>query len=184
MGLKVVVSEHRHPSIQRNAGAAIAKGDIFFFLDADTVLPAGFLADVMLEWQEKNLDIAGFYLDFGNKKVIRHVYTFGYNVFSYLRQFWRPISPGAGIIAKRSIHEAIKGFDETLVIVEDYDYCERAAKVGKFGIIKSRRLPFSVRRLDKEGDYRVLYKYLIMGTRVLFGRPIKKKIVDYDFGKF
>lgn len=184
LGARVVVDGRRHPSFQRNTGAQNAQRDIILFLDADTVLPDNFLAPIVNEFERRNLDVAGFFLDFGSKKNIHRLCSFGYNTFAACRQYWRPISVGAGIMTRRHIHESIKGFDETLFVAEDYDYCTRAAKFGKFRILRSRRLPYSVRRMDKEGSLRVLLKWFKMGTRTMVGRNIKKEIIKYDFGKF
>ncbi len=183
-GAKVVVDARRHPSFQRNTGARAAQGDIFLFLDADTVLPDNFLAAVVPEFNERKLGAAGFYLDFGSKKLIHRFCSWGYNFFARARQYWRPISVGAGIMARREVHEAIAGFDEALFVAEDYDYCTRAAQVGRFRILRSRSLPYSVRRMDKEGSLRVLFKWIRMGSRTFFGKTIKKKIVKYDFGNY
>ncbi|MEI7620125.1 MAG: glycosyltransferase [Candidatus Falkowbacteria bacterium] len=183
-GAKVVVDERRHPSFQRNTGAKAALGETLLFLDADSVLPDGFLSKITDEFQKRNLGAAGFYLIFGSDKFIYRLCSVGYNFFAWLRQYWRPISVGAGIIAKKTVHEKINGFDETLFVAEDYDYCERSSRVAKFRLLKTVKLPYSVRRMEKEGDLKVLFKWLKMGTKTLFGKKIKKKIVKYDFGNY
>jgi glycosyltransferase involved in cell wall biosynthesis len=184
LGARVVVDERRHPSFQRNTGAKAAQGDIFLFLDADSVLPDKFLSRVINEFQGRRLGVSGFYLIFGSHKFIYRLCSFGYNFFAWFRQYWRPISVGAGIIVRRDVHEKISGFDETLFVAEDYDYCERASKVAKFRLLKTVKLPYSIRRMEKEGDWKVLTKWLKMGTKTLWGGKIKKKIVKYDFGNY
>jgi len=184
MGAKVVVDARRHPSFQRNTGAKAAQGDIIIFFDADSVLPEGFLAKAVSEFERRGLGAAGFYLRFDSTRPIYRLCSWGYNFFAGVRQYWRPISVGAGIMARRVVHEAISGFDETLFVAEDYDYCDRASLVAKFRIIKGVRLPYSIRRMKKEGAVKVLFKWLKMGTRTLWGGKIKKKIVKYDFGNY
>src|ERR1700722_20305548 len=44
------------PARGRNNGAQVAKGDILFFLDADSMLPDGFLSKVIAEFNERKLD--------------------------------------------------------------------------------------------------------------------------------
>lgn len=184
LGAKVVIDERRHPSFQRNTGARAAQGDTLLFLDADSILPDGFLSKIIVEFQKRRLGIAGFYLDFGSKRLIYRLCSFGYNFFAWARQYWRPISVGAGIMARRDVHQKIDGFDESLFVAEDYDYCRRAGGVAKFRLLKSVKLPYSIRRMEKEGNLRVLLKWLKMGTRTLWGGKIKKKIVKYDFGNY
>lgn len=184
MGARVVVDKRRHPSFQRNTGAKAAQGDILLFLDADSVLPEGFLAKTAAEFEDRHLGTAGFYLDFGSRKIIYHFCSWGYNFFAWLRQYWHPISVGAGIISRKDVFERINGFDETLFVAEDYDYCDRASRAAKFRILKTVKLPYSIRRMEKEGSLKVLFKWLKMGTRTLWGGKIKKKIVKYEFGNY
>lgn len=184
LGAKVVVDERRHPSFQRNTGAKVATGDILLFLDADSVLPDNFLLKVVHEFEERKLGVAGFYLNFGSHKFIYRLCSFGYNLLAWFRQYWHPISVGAGLIIKREVHEKIDGFDETLFVAEDYDYCERSSRIAKFRLLKTVKLPYSVRRMEKEGNLKVFLKWMKMGTRTLWGGKIKKKIVKYDFGNY
>ena len=87
-------------------------------------------------------------------------------------------------MVKRIIHKQIKGFNETLFVAEDYDYCDRGSQIAKFRIIRSVKLPYSIRRMKKEGDWKVLVKWLRLGFFTLRGKTVKKKIVKYDFGNY
>ena len=50
------------PAKGRNSGARVAKGEILFFLDADTILPDHFLKRSLQGLAKRNLDIASFRL--------------------------------------------------------------------------------------------------------------------------
>jgi len=50
------------PAKGRNEGAKIAKGDILFFLDADTVLPDNFFEKAIAEFNDRQLELASFCL--------------------------------------------------------------------------------------------------------------------------
>ncbi|MCX6723115.1 MAG: glycosyltransferase, partial [Candidatus Staskawiczbacteria bacterium] len=50
------------PGKGRNEGAKVAKGEILFFLDADSVLPDGLLKNSVDEFNKKKLDLATFRL--------------------------------------------------------------------------------------------------------------------------
>ena len=50
------------PAKGRNEGAKIAQGELFLFLDADTMLPENSLEKFIFEFKKRNLDIAGFLL--------------------------------------------------------------------------------------------------------------------------
>jgi len=175
---------HHHPSWQRNNGAALARGDVIIFFDADTILQDGFLDNVVREFIDNKLFGAGFYIKFNPNKRTYNLYSFLYNFFCFIRQYFAPASIGAGIMARKNIHDLIKGFDTRIYVAEDYDYCYRISRVGKFRMIKSTKLLYSSRRLQKEGSLVVGLKWGFMALYTLFNFRIKKKIIKYDFGKY
>ncbi len=177
-------TEHHHPAWQRNNGAAMARGDILLFLDADSVLPENFLDESLKEFAALGLVGAAFYIRFNPDKARYHIYSTLFNIFSWLRQYFSPVGAGAAILAKKSGHEAIKGFDVGIYVAEDFDYCNRLATQGKFRMINSSRILFSARRLEKEGEFKLCLKWFSMGIFTLLNIKIKKKIVKYDFGKY
>jgi len=180
----VLDTEHHHPSWQRNNGAAIARGETLLFLDADTILQKGFLEKIYNEFSKKKLFGAGFYIKFNPNKPTYNIYSFLYNFFCFCRQYFAPASIGAGIVAKRETHNLIKGFDTEIYVAEDYDYCYRISRLGKFRMITSCKLLYSSRRLQKEGGLTVGLKWGSMALFTLFNFKIKKKIVKYDFGDY
>ena len=82
-----------------------------------------------------------------------------------------------------SLHEKIGGYDEELFLTEDHDYVIRAARHGKFRYLWKPRVRFSVRRLDKEGRLRLIWKFLVLEIYMIF-RKVKDEVVGYEFGKF
>jgi len=177
--------DRRHPSIQRNDGAKIAQGDILLFLDADTILPDDyFLEKTIKDFQKRNLGVAGFYMDFKSNMFFYKFYYCFYNSIAFLAQFFLPLAVGAGIIVKKELHKKIKGFDEKIFIGEDHDYCKKIAKLGKFRIIKTTKIFFSIRRFEKEGRWKLFWKMIYSAFYVFIFGSIKKKIVKYEFGKY
>lgn len=178
-------NNRRHPSIQRNNGAKIAKGELLLFLDADTRLPNKyFLEKTITEFNFRKLFISGFYLDFNSKKFFYRFYKRIYNGIAKIAQRIKPLALGAGIMSKKEIYDQIGGFDETIFIGEDQVYCERGAKLGKFRLIKSTKIFFSIRRFEKYGPWKTFFQIIYSTIYVLIFGPIKKKIVKYDFGNF
>lgn len=180
----VVDFMHHHPSWQRNNGAAQAHGEILLFLDADTVLPADFLSQSMSEIVNRNLVGAGFYIKFNPTKLSRRIFSIIFNFFCFGRQYFAPIGVGCALLAQKKAHDQISGFDYTIYVAEDFDYCYRLSRCGQFRMINSSFVYFSSRRLEKEGDMKVLYKWVVMGFFTLFNFRIKKKIIKYEFGKY
>jgi glycosyltransferase involved in cell wall biosynthesis len=180
----VLDTEHHHPSWQRNNGAAIARGDILLFLDADTVLQPDFLGKVVPEFISRNLCGAGFYFSFNPNSASYRVFSALANFFCFFRQYFSPASVGAGLLAKKEAHNLIKGFDPEVLLAEDYDYCERIAHRGKFRMIKSCRLLYSSRRIQKEGWWPTGLMWARMAMFTIFQRKIKNDKIKYEFGKF
>lgn len=183
-GCRFIVSDKKSPAHQRNEGAKVAAGETILFLDADNVLPANFLDKAVAEFAGKRLDVAGFYLNFNSPKPIYYLFTTFYNIGCFMFQLFCPVSVGVGIMVKKESHIKAKGFDESIFIGEDYDYTKRISKSGKYRMISSTYLNFSVRRLEKEGVFKVLGKWIKGAAYFLIRGPIRKKIVRYDFGNF
>lgn len=181
---ELVVSKKRHPSCQRNAGVKIAKGEVFLFLDADTELPDNFLKKVVDEFKKRKLLCAGFYIKTRSKKGFYKRLMKVLNFFFFVSQPIRPTSIGIAIISKKEGHLKIGGFDETIFIGEDYEYTYKLSKKGKFRMIKSSFIYYSVRRLEKEGKWNIIWTWCKAIGYVLIKGPIRKKIVEYDFGDY
>jgi len=180
----IVDTEHHSPSWQRNNGAAVAQGDVLLFLDADSVLQDDFLERVIPEFKNRNLCGAGFYFNFNPNKLSYVVFSVLANFFAFFRQYISPVSVGAGLVSNKAAHDSIKGFDVDIVLAEDYDYCRRLARYGKFRIIKSCRLLYSSRRIEKEGWLNTALKWSWMALFTVAGLKVKDKKIKYEFGKY
>ncbi len=178
-----IKSKERSPARQRNMGAQKAKGDLLLFLDADSRIPDNFLIQAYNEFNRRNLAIASFYLRFNSEKLIYKIYSKIYNFFCFLFQYFKPLSVGAAILVKKELHFKVHGFDESIILGEDHEYAARVKKISRFRIIKSTFFYFSPRRWEKEGHLHSLCKLAKMSIYILFKGPIRKKIVDYEFGK-
>lgn len=172
------------PAKGRNEGAKIAQGDLLMFLDADCLLPPDFLKKITGEFKEKNLDIAtGLIRPFGNGKFVRLFYDLIFNLSSLIVERIYPAGTGM-ILIKKIIHQKIEGFDESLRVGEDHEYIRRAAKLGKYRILRSERFMWSERRFQKEGWFRTVFKYGLMILHAIFLGPVKKDIFKYRFDNY
>jgi len=178
----VVDKENKHPSFQRNNGAKIARGSLLLFLDADTVLQEDFLNLTMAEFKERQLIAAGFYIKFNPNRFIYNFYSFIFNSFLFWRQHTTPAAVGAGILVEKKGHNMINGFDTSIKLAEDFDYCSRVAKLGKFRILRSQKMLYSSRRLEREGKIVIIFKWLAMFLYPIFKGKITRKIINYDLG--
>lgn len=170
------------PSKARNNGAKASTEDILLFLDADVVLPPKFLEKTVHEMELRGLDITSCFIRPLSKSTIDEVLHEAVNYYFKVTKSFYPHIPGFCIFVRKSTHEQIKGFDESVVLCEDHDYVRRAKKVGRFGYLRSYKIPVSVRRLTEEGRLKLAAKYVAMELHLIFLGEIRKNIINYEFG--
>jgi glycosyltransferase involved in cell wall biosynthesis len=181
LGARVV--EGGKVAVGRNNGAAAAQGDIILFLDADVVLPdPWFLQMTIAEFEKRGLGAASCKVDPMSDKKIDKVFHDAFNFYMLVTQESTPHAPGFCIFVKRSVHEKIGGFDPDIKLAEDHDYVVRAGKVSKFNILKTYKIPVSVRRFDRDGRMNIAVKYLLCELYMRTYGNVKTNIFNYTFG--
>jgi len=179
------ITEGGRPAYGRNKGAKEAAGNVLLFLDADVILPRFFLKKSLIEFKKRKLEIATFCLTPINKKNKLNKLSFDlfYNIpITKLEK----ILPHAatGILIKKDLFVKIKGYDETIKIAEDHDLGRRAARLAKYGIIRSVRVPVSERRFEKEGWAKTGLKYFLCEIHMLLVGPIRSDVFNYKFDHY
>jgi len=174
------------PAAGRNRGAAHARGDFIFFIDADVKLPASFLEKAYGEMQERFLDLATCEMKPLSNLLLDRVIHNTVNIILKLGQHTDyPHSPGFCILISRRLFERIGGFDETLRLAEDHDLVIRASRYRPLRVLESTFFWVGVRRFIKEGrlNYagKVIYAEIYRWFR---GRIIDEKAIRYEFGDF
>jgi glycosyltransferase involved in cell wall biosynthesis len=172
------------PAVGRNAGARVATGEQILFLDADDELDDDFIASALEEFGDRKLSVATSFVEPIERDPRNIFATEVVNLYLDVMQYVAPHAPGFCILVRRDVHEAIGGFDETVVLAEDHDYVQRAAERGKFRVLRSTSVATSMRRIEKEGLVRLAFKYLYCELYVVTGRPIREVPFDYEFAAF
>jgi glycosyltransferase involved in cell wall biosynthesis len=172
------------PAKGRNEGAKVAKGDLLFFIDADSVLPEGFFTKALKEFNNKNLDFASFgLLPIEGTKISAIAFNMVYNWYIYTLEKALPHA-AMGILAKRDLFLKLNGYDETIKLAEDHDLGRRAKKIARFGIIKSVKVYFSDRRFRKDGWIKTVFRYFLCELHMVFIGPVRSDIFEYKFDHY
>ncbi len=178
-----IVVEGGLPALGRNNGAAKAQGELLLFLDSDLILTDDYLQEAIEEFENQNLGIAiTQMIPLSDKKTDKVLHEFA-NRFMIMVESIKPHGAGCyGIIARRDLHNEVKGFDESLDFGEDTDYIERIAKISSFKVLRKPRVLVSIRRLEKEGLKSLAYKYTKSTVYDFMGKKISADELDYTFG--
>lgn len=172
------------PAVGRNAGARAAKGDYYFFFDADVKFNKHFLKRAHKEMQERFIDLATCEArPLSNVPLDRIMHRFA-NMYLRLNQFTNPMAPGYCILIHARLFERTGGFDETIKLAEDFDLIKRAAKLRPFRVLDSVHVNVSVRRYRKEGRLAFMKHSLAVSWHRTFKGEITDDDFEYEFGEF
>ena len=172
------------PGIGRNRGAQAARGEYLLFVDADTVLPDGFLSAIMERFEKDFVDICVPWIRpiDGTNPIYRTIFQFS-NTFFKLMEVIQPQGLGVCILTTRRLHARIGGFSEQVRVSEDFDYINRASLVGRFRVYSHVYVYHSVRRYQAEGVGNLVQKQFKSGFIYLFtGKAYDTE--NYEFGTF
>lgn len=171
------------PGAGRNAGAAVAKGDVIVFFDADVILlDDHFLEDTLCEFDAREFGAASCRVKPLSDKMIDRAMHWVYNAYLTSTASVLPHAPGFCIFARREVHEKIGGFDESVQFAEDQEYVMRAAKVSTFGFLQSHPIPVSMRRLERDGRFVTATKNLLAELHMRTIGPVRTDFLKYRFG--
>ncbi|MGB9743538.1 MAG: trypsin-like peptidase domain-containing protein [Minisyncoccales bacterium] len=167
----------------RNAGGRAAQGEILLFTDADNFYwPDDFLENLLTGFQKRNLAVASFPIYPQGNFFDRIAYGL-YNFWVSLTQHWTGWATNS-VLVKKEIFEKVGGFDEEIKMAEDHWFAKQAAKMGRFGFIKTKPILTSARRLEQDGRFKTYLHYLLAGLYLAFFGPIKKPIFKYEFSSY
>lgn len=183
LDLKISLSNKKNLSHQRNVGAKEAKGDYFFFIDADNRIPSNFLktAKDFISKHDPELIIPKIKPE--NENLMNKItYPPSMVLIKMFLHTPRPFSTGGNLIIKNSFFKKTKGFDEEVFVGEDHDMVRQVhEKGGKIRYMQDSYVIFCSRRYNDEGiSVYIKYAYAYL-YQILF-RRVKKKIYSYNMG--
>jgi rSAM/selenodomain-associated transferase 2 len=159
----IVLNSDQGRGIQQHTGACHAKGDVLFFLHADTRLPKGF--EVMIEraLSDPKTVFGAFHLGHLPSTAFLNLVALMANLRSLL--LGMPYGD-QGLFMRRSDYSRVGGF-KNLPLMEDVDLVRRLKKIGKYKLVKGK-VRTSTRRYDRHGivyttvrNWSLIIRYLL-----------------------
>ncbi len=174
LGAIALESPQRGRAKQMNFGASKARGDLLYFVHADTRPPATFAKDIITAIAE-GYSIGSFRFKFNPNKGLLKINAF-------FTRFDRLISRGGDqtLFVSKMAFEELKGFDEQYRIMEDYEFIIRARKTLSFKIIP-KAVIVSARKYEKNNYFRVNIANGIVYSMFLMGASQNSMINTYNW---
>ena len=129
----IVIESARGRGVQQHAGAIAARGDVLWFVHADTIPPPSGIQDINAALEDSSIVGGNFGLTFdGPSRAARQLTA----IYPTLR--WLNLCYGdSGIFVRRSVYEAVGGF-RAFAVFEDLDLLKRLRRAGRFVHLKTR----------------------------------------------
>lgn len=140
-GAAAVLSPGSGRASQMNYGASLAKGDVLYFVHADCFPPVTYTTDINNALL-KGYDLGRYRTRFNNDRNIL-------KLNAWFTRFDMFICMGGDqtLFIKKQLFNDCGGYNNTMRIMEDYEFCKRARQKGKYSILDGAAL-ISARKYD------------------------------------
>jgi GT2 family glycosyltransferase len=157
-----------------NTAARLATGDLLFFVHADVQLRDDFAEDFRMLDQSKT-EAACYYYRFDTKRKLPQINAWftRFNVLAFR-------GGDQGLIIRRKIFEELGRFDETYVVMEDFDLVRKLMKRGRFKVIQ-KQIMVSARKYEKNSWLKIQWANLVAFTMFRFNAD-PRRIRDFYYG--
>jgi glycosyltransferase involved in cell wall biosynthesis len=183
-GVRVVDESQKGLVFARHAGFEATTAELVANIDADTLLPEGWITTVLTTF-EKRPDLVALsgpyvYYDMAwhDRALVRGFYYFAFVLYFLNRFVFRigSMIQGGNFVLKRAAWKDAGGFDRSIDFYgEDTDVARRLHKIGPVKWTFKLPMKTSGRRLEQEGVFKTAGTYTLNYFWVtLFGRPKTK----------
>ena len=158
---------------QMNEGASMAKGAVLYFVHADARPPLKFF-DAIQSAIKQGFELGCFRFRFDSNSTLLAVN-------SYFTRFKSITFRGGDqtLFITKDAFEKLNGFNETMRIMEEYDFIIRAKKLFKFKIIPKDAI-VSARKYEDNSYLRVNFANLVVFTLFRFGASQQLMLRTYN----
>jgi glycosyltransferase involved in cell wall biosynthesis len=188
-GVTVVHESQKGLGHARAAGLAASRAELVANIDADTIVPEGWLDTVFTEFnRDSNLVcLSGPYIYYDlpwHSRAVTEVFYWAtkaiYGINRYVLKVGSVVQ-GGNFVFKRSAWEAAGGYDRSFTFYgEDTDIAVRLSKLGGVKFTFKLRMKTSGRRLQQQGVIKTGLTYTLNFLAVTFrGKPVTLTHTDY-----
>ncbi len=132
LNVNVFVCDRKGRASQMNFGAHKAKGDVYYFLHADSYPPKGFVKDILSEI-ESGVGAGCYQLAFSPNNRILSFYAwftrFNLNILRFGDQ---------SLFIARKVFNEVGGFDDRLIVMEDQKIVRDIKRISSFSILDKK----------------------------------------------
>ncbi len=141
-GATAVCSPQRGRAAQMNYGATLAKGDILYFIHADTFPPQTFASDISKAVEE------GYGLGRYKTKFLSSNPVLRINEWFTRFDLFICMGGDQTLFVTKKLFDEAGGFRPEMLIMEEYEFCKRAREKGRYKIMNGSAL-ISARKYEK-----------------------------------
>ncbi len=187
--VKVIDEAHKGLTWARQAGLQASSGELIAHLDADSLLPDGWVEAVLKEFEsDKELvaistgPLVYYDLSTFSNVLVRIYYYFAYGLYVLNRFILHTgsILQGGNAVIRKSSLEKINGYNRAYIFYgEDTDLARRLSTIGKVKFTLRFPMYTSGRRLSQEGMVTMGFRYALNYLWAIFWkRPFTKTVFD------
>jgi len=175
-GAIAVNSPQKGRAGQMNYAASIAKGDILYFVHADAFPPQNFVPDI-LNALTSGYDLGRYKTKFiSDKPILR--------INEWFTRFDLFICMGGDqtLFIRKKLFNKLGGFKEEMQLMEEFEFCARARKVGRYKILNGAAL-ISARKYEKnswlqvqKANYKIVQLYKRGATQEKLVKTYKRML--------
>ncbi|MDE3254036.1 MAG: TIGR04283 family arsenosugar biosynthesis glycosyltransferase, partial [Bacteroidota bacterium] len=147
-GVRVCQSVQKGRASQMNAGAALARGEILYFVHADSLPPTSFCKDIR-EAITAGHELGRYRTRFDSKK-----WLLGLNAFFTRFDLFVCYGGDQTLFITKALFEQLGGYDKQFQIMEEYELVARARRMARYTILPKTVL-VSARKYTNNSWWRV-----------------------------
>lgn len=172
-GVNVIQVQGKGRAIQMNAGAQQAKGEILYFLHADSIPPPGFDEQIVRTLSDEIM--AGcFRLEFDDSHPVLRAYAwftrFDINLFRFGDQ---------SLFVKKAVFNSVGGYKENHLVMEDQEIVIRLKKRTGFKVM-NESVVTSARKYQRVGIFKLQLIFVFIVLLYYAGLEQKALVLFYQ----